>query len=192
MKLLLLIILLFIFVPLPIKVTLFFSKENYYIKVYKFYLLKKDIKGKTDTSNISHEQKESDGKRDKKEKSDFFNHISIDGIMIYIKEFKNNKFKPKLKIKGYFNYSFADAARTAISYGLLSTCLPLISWIFSIIFKIKTFILPVNPLFKDEIIAEIKITSIITLSLAQIIYMVILFIKVTLFIKEEELQGGKI
>ncbi|MDS0527854.1 DUF2953 domain-containing protein [Clostridium sp. SHJSY1] len=189
MKLLLFIILTIIFVPLPIKITLFFSKDNYYINVYKFSLIQKKKKGETDSTNISNNQKNT---KSKKKKSSLFQNLSVDGIILYIKEFKSNKFKPRLKIDGYFNYSFADAAKTAISYGLLSTSLPLLSFIFSIIFKIKKFILPINPIFKDEIITEIKITSIITLSLAQIIYMVILFIKVTLYIKEKEIEGGKI
>jgi hypothetical protein len=193
MKLFLFIIFLILFVPLPIKITLFFSKENYYIKLYNFSLLKKKDENKVDSNNVNTEQKNNSTKnKNEHKKPKFLSNLSASGILKIIKEFKKSRFKPGLKLKGYLNYSIGDAAKTAISYGLLSTYLPLLSWVFSIIFKIKKFTLPINPIFKDEFIAEIKITSIITLSLAQIIYMVILFIKVILFINEDELEGGKI
>ncbi|MBD7909990.1 DUF2953 domain-containing protein [Clostridium cibarium] len=193
MKLFLFIIFLILFVPIPIKIHILFSKENYYIKIYNLSLIKKEKKAKKSSNKVKPEQKDNNAEnKTKNAKNTFLNGLSIDKVLTIIKEFKKSTFKPSLKIHGYFNYSIGDAAKTAILYGILSTYSPLLSWFFSIIFKIKKFGFNINPIFKDEIIAEIKLTSIITLSIAQIIYMGILFIKVILFIKEDELKGGKI
>ena len=94
-------------------------------------------------------------------------------------DLKRNKFKPSIKFSSDTIYSLGDASRTAICLGLFYNINPILLYIFSILFKAKLLKNDFKPIFKDEILFEFTISSIITFNLAQIIY--IFFIIYTYF-----------
>ncbi|PRR80878.1 DUF2953 domain-containing protein [Clostridium vincentii] len=189
MKLFLVILFFIIFVPIPIKLSFFISRENYYLKLYRFYISKKQKNKNRTNSNIEIKKPP---KIKTNEKPSLIKGLSVKTVIKIIKLFNNSKFKPTLRLNGYFSYSLGDAANTAIFYGVLSTYFPLLLFALNVIFKTKKFNLPINPVFKDEFIAETKITSIIMLSLAQITYMIILLIKTITILKEAKLERADI
>jgi len=189
MKFFLFIFLVTIFIPLPIKLSIYVSTKNYYVKIYRFYILKKDKLNneKTKSSEIKKPYK-----RNLKRKPSLFKGFSPKKIIKLINLLNKNKFKPVLRMKGYFAYSLGDAAKTAIFYGILSTYFPLLLFALNIVFKTKNLSLPIRPIYEDKIIAETEITSIITLSLVQIISMSVLLIKAIHILKEVKLERENI
>lgn len=197
MKLFLLILLIIFFIlliPIPIKIKLFYDKNDYYIKIYNFTILKKNVNGE----NLSEEIKEAANsdtvkkarRKERKLKAQVFNDFSFTDYLELIQIISGNKFKPHIYINGYIDYSLNDAYYTAISFGIISTYAPLLYWVINLIFKSKKFNLPINPVFKDEFLINTEIKSIITISIAQTIYMVFLIIKGIFVIKECKIEGG--
>ncbi|MBE6051724.1 MAG: DUF2953 domain-containing protein [Clostridium sp.] len=193
--LILFIIFLISLIPIPLTIKLFYDKNNYYIKIYKFTILKKNKKDENLAEEVKEEVKNSDTLKkakikEKKFKLKLFDDFSFPDYLELIKIISKNTFKPHIYINGYIDYSLNDAYYTAISFGIISTYAPLLYWIINIIFKTKKFNLPINPVFKDEFIFNTEIKSIITISMAQTIYMVFLIIKGILVIKECKIEGG--
>ena len=92
-------------------------------------------------------------------------------------QLKRNKFKPSIKFSSDTIYSLGDASRTAICLGLFYNINPILLYIFSILFKAKLLKNDFKPIFKDEILFEFTISSIITFNLAQIIYIFFIIYK---------------
>jgi hypothetical protein len=164
-------ILLIFFIPIPIKFSIYYSAEDYYIKLYKIVIvskkkdiIKKDIKYKSEP--------------EVKEK---FNLLSFLYKNINLKSFLSNlyrlKFKPLLRTKFSLHYSFNDAAKTAVSYGVLCQLPQLIFLLSSIPFNVRKFDFKINPIFEDKFLLKFETSSIIFLSLANIIYMIIILFK---------------
>lgn len=179
MKLFLLILLILI-IPIPIKISISYTKENYYIKIYKFNILKKHSFKKSSTKN-----KKKSYKKFKKNRK-----LKISYVIEIIKALNKNHFKPKLKLKGDFQYSLNDAAKTAIFYGILQSISPYILEGFKIPFKIKSFKLFIKPIFKDEFIGNFDITCIIFLSFGKTIIIICLIIKAILNKKKLKIKEG--
>lgn len=178
MKYFIVILLIIFFIPFPIKITFFISNKNLVFKVYNFDILKIIKKKKTHKPKNTKEKaaiKKEDIIHNKKQKK--FSNLSLNNILKVISLIKNNKLKPSLKIKGSFEYSLNDSAKTAISYGIISSYLPMLIGFFKIFFKVKKFQMPIKPLFKEKFFLKLEINSIITFSLVQIIYMIILVFK---------------
>lgn len=188
----------FLFIPIPLKFKVYFSQDNYYIYFYRLDILSKNHglvrkfmnnkKNKSNKKQKSSDKNSEDSKSTEKETS-FKNKkqkkskLNIDFKKLF-KNIKSNKFKPKIKFDSTLNYSLGDAANTAISVGILYNLNPILYFVLSILFKVKKLNLKFNPIFKDKIIYELTLTCIITFNLAQIIYMLILFIKSTSKIQE--------
>ncbi|MDR3596714.1 DUF2953 domain-containing protein [Clostridium sp.] len=169
-------ILLIFFIPIPIKFSIYYSAEDYYIKLYKIVIvskkkdiikkdiIKKDIKYKSEP-----------------EVKDKFNLLSFLYKNINLKSFLSNlyrlKFKPLLRIKFSLHYSFNDAAKTAVSYGVLCQLPQIIFLLSSIPFNVRKFDFKINPIFEDKFLLKFETSSIIFLSLANIIYMIIILLK---------------
>ena len=90
---------------------------------------------------------------------------------------KRNKFKPSIRFSSNSIYSLGDASRTAICLGLFYNINPILLYIFSILFKVKLLKTDFNPIFKDELLFELTIRSIITFNLAQIIHILFIIYK---------------
>lgn len=177
------VLILILFIPIPLKFKLHYSKDRYYIKFYNIniisdddgilnkFLAKKDEtlnELKTKGSNIK-----DDIYFDSKKKN-----LNLKQLIktLYI-SLKRNKFKPSIKFSSDTSYSLGDAGRTAIFLGLFYNINPILIYIFSILFKVKLLKNNFNPIFKDKILFEFTISSIITFNLAQIIYIFFIIYK---------------
>lgn len=172
MKFFLLILLFILITPLPIKISISWTKENYYIKIYKFNILKKKAKNSCKEKNKKREEVPDKGKKNSKK-----NNFKLSYIKEIIKALNNNPFKPKLKLKGSFQYSLNDACKTAVYYGMLQSIAPYILEAFKIPFKIKSFNLFIKPIFKDEFIGNFQSSCIIFISIGKAIIMICLILK---------------
>lgn len=161
------IISLILFVPIPIKIIIYYSSDDYYIKIYKLTIISKKRPPKRDKPIV------------KKEHS-FFTNV--------IKKFKYNtilsdiytinlKYKPLLKFNFSLDFSLNDAAKTSITYGLLGLFPSLVYFLLKFLFHIKNFNLKINPIFEDKFLLKIESSSIIFLSFANIIYIIIIFLR---------------
>lgn len=177
------VLILILFIPIPLKFKLHYSKDRYYIKFYNIniisdddgilnkFLAKKDEtlnELKTKGSNIKN-----DIYFDSKKKN-----LNLKQLIktLYI-SLKRNKFKPSIKFSSDTSYSLGDAGRTAMFLGLFYNINPILIYIFSILFKVKLLKNNFNPIFKDKILFEFTISSIITFNLAQIIYIFFIIYK---------------
>ncbi|SFC23161.1 DUF2953 domain-containing protein [Clostridium uliginosum] len=170
-----LIILIIILIPFPLKISIYFSNEDYYIKLYKFVIVSKEK-----SKNESLKKK---GKKEN-QKNPLFNTFKKLNKKYLINKLYHTKFKPWINLKGQLDYSLGDAAHTAVSYGVLSQLCPLIYLIFNILFKSHKFKFNMNPIFKDEILVKFEISSIIFFSIANIINILIIVCKCMIYSKE--------
>lgn len=196
MKIFLIIIFLLFFLPIPIMFSMYYNKEDYYIKLYKFVLISKQKENKVANNekekNVTAQidKKEKSKKRKNKDNKKFFKkHINPTSLIMTL---NNNKFKPRLRLNGSLYYSLNDAAHTAILYGVISAICPVILKFIKIFFKTKNFKFPIIPQFTDKFLVRIEIKSIIFLSLGQIIYMLFLLFKKSNIHKGGETQAGKL
>ena len=172
-----------LFIPIPLKFNLHYSKDRYYIKFYNINIISNDDgilkKFLNKKDNIIKESKINYSKT----KDDI--EIDYKGKNLNLKPFlktlyinlKRNKFKPSIRFSSNSSYSLGDASRTAICLGLFYNINPILLYIFSILFKVKLLKTDFNPIFKDELLFELTIRSIITFNLAQIIYILFIIYK---------------
>lgn len=184
------VLILILFIPIPLKFKAHYSKDRYYIKFYNINLISNDggilnkflnRKEKTTKKKNKEKTKSKDIKKDtninsKKKNFELNYKLLIKNIYFRL---SRNKFKPSIKFKSDTIYSLGDASRTAIFLGVFYNINPILLYIFSIIFKVKVLDNDFKPIFKDKILFEITISSIITFNLAQIIYMGIIIYKCT-------------
>ena len=170
------IILLIFFVPIPIKINIHYSSINYYIKLYGFTIIsQKKSENKKKLAPKVKPKTENQPNAFKK----FYKNINFKSLeyRVLISKLYNSKFKPLLKIDLLFNYSLNDAARTAIFYGVLYQTPPLIYSLINIPFKTFKFNFKINPIFEDKFLLKIETSSIIFISFANIIYIIIILFK---------------
>lgn len=171
--LILLVIVLIFVIPIPIKISIYYSKIDYYMKLYKIIIIsKKKIKHKIKPSKGG----ESAIRKEHKIFADLYGNIDIKSLIRYLYN-SQSIFKPVLKIKFSLDFSLNDAARTAIFYGALYQIPTLIYILMKIPFKISKFNFKINPIFEDEFLLKFEISSIIFLSFANIIYIIISLFK---------------
>jgi hypothetical protein len=103
--------------------------------------------------------------------------ITYSNIMEITNKFINLKFKPILNFNSKLEYSLNDAAKTALSYGILSTLPSLIYFFIKILFKPKKYNFDILPKFDNAILLKFEIKSIIFISFANIIYMMFVLLK---------------
>lgn len=175
-------------IPIPLKFSILFLKDDYYIKFYNINIVSKDTGILNNVSKRKKPSKKKVSKVDsikdsdsKKLKNRLKNKIqslnSKKSLKNIYKAIYNNKFKIHLKLNNEITYSLGDAARTATSCGALYCLNPMLFYILSIIFKVKSFKNDFKPIFKDDFLFELRLNCIITFSLAQIIYMVFIILK---------------
>ncbi len=113
-----------------------------------------------------------------KNKHKFFSKINSKiNFKHLISTLSSLKYKPLLKINLSLDYSLNDAARTAIFYGIIYNTTSLTYILLNYIFNIKRFNFKITPLFEDKFLLKIETSSIIFLSLANIIYIIINLLK---------------
>ncbi len=185
--LLLFIIFIIFLIPLPIKVSIFYSDKDYYIKLYKYEIISKGNRGKTHKfiKNMYSFANTCRKSKLKKEFNDVLLSKTFFKIIVY--KLKKNKYKPTLKFNGYLNYSLGDSSNTALFYGIISSFSPFLYRFLCLFFKIKKSNLSIEPIFKDSKFINLSYKSIIFISLGQVIYIFIIFIKSLLKSKEVSL-----
>lgn len=151
---LLLILFISVFIPLPLKINFYFSEDSYFIK---FLFINIDSK--------------------KNKKINFYNKYTKSSILDILNSLNNSNFKPVSSIKMNIMYSCKDAMLTSIIYGLLSSFYCYILFIFSIPLNVHKFIFNINPSFTDEYMVKFEFSSIIFISIAQIINIIFLIKK---------------
>lgn len=184
-----------ILITMPIKLTLYISKNYFYIKVYNILLFSPEeglinkLFKKLSIKKSSKDAKSQDSKK-RKYNTKSYNPLSknLKNKKLSIRKLYNNltsnKFKPKLKFIGSIDFELEDAAITAITYGVASNLIPLLYCNFSKIFKVKKFSLDINPNFTGKNLLNFTITSIISFNIVQIIY--ILFLTINSFENKKE------
>ena len=169
------VILLIFFIPIPIKFNIYYSIINYYIKLYGFTIISK----KKHSHIIRHHKVNPSLKKEHKIFLSFYKNINLKSLewKPLLSNLYNSKFKPLLRIKFSLYYSLNDAAKTAIFYGVLCQAPPLIYVLLNIPFKTCKFNFKINPIFEDKFSLKIETSSIIFLSFANIIYMIIILFR---------------
>lgn len=183
--LVLLILLLIALFPIPLKTIIYYSKENYYIKLFNFYILRKNFNTKTVPNLETKHSKKKVKKKDKHKKIISFKDIPVIEI---IRKINNNKFKPIILIDGHLYYSLKDAKYTAISYGVLNIITVFIYKLINVPFNSKKYKFDIIPDFKDKLFYEIKIKCILIFNIGQIIYILLEIIKCFLDRKVREYE----
>ena len=163
MKYVLIIILILLF-PIPLISSIYFSNENYYIKLFNFKIFSKKSSKKP------------------KSKPDYIKNIPY---LKLIHSIDNLKIKPLIYIKGSIDYSLKDVAHDAIMYGIIYSFIPFIDRIIKILFRIFKKNISIKPLYSDKFIINIRLRCIVFISIGQIIYMICALFN-TLIIYEEE------
>lgn len=154
------ILLITLFIPFPLKLVLHASKSDFYLKLYGYTI-------------VSQESLKKNKKNKFLKKFDF----SISNSKKFASRLYYSKLKPLLNININFAYSFNDAAKTAISYGIFGEFPNITCLILKIPFKLHKYDFNIKPIFKEDIILNFEIKSIIFLSFAHIINILILMIK---------------
>ena len=185
-------ILVLLFIPIPFKLRFYFSQDNIYIKFYNFTIFKKSFNEVLTKSN-NEEIKDKATKINRKTRRKYkVTPLSTKGKITFISLMNKNKFKPKLYLKGFFNYSLEDAAFTAISFGMINTYAPILTWALSIVFNIKKLNIPINPTFKNCFFFHSEINCIFTISIAKTIFIAVLLINNYIKVKGDELERERI
>lgn len=159
---------------IPLRVKLYISKYDYYIKLNRLNLLSKN--GGILKKYISKPKKAKVKKKAKKTTTKKKPLKKISFKLLH-RNLKHNFYKPKFKLFINLNYSLADAANTAIIYGLLCNINYMLYNLFSIVFNFNNCDINLNPEYKDNFLVEFTISSIISFNLAQIIYILYLVLK---------------
>ncbi|MBK5240744.1 DUF2953 domain-containing protein [Clostridium sp.] len=146
--------------PIPIKITLKYSK-----KILEIFIYNKKLKAKKSKKNNPA----------KKQKITTEKSYTFIDIKLIINKIMSLKFKPTLTLTTKLEYGFDDAALVAILFGLIHSTYSLLYLLLLNFVKIKNIDHKVIPYFKEKNLS-IEISSIIYTNLAKIIYMSILML----------------
>lgn len=149
------IVLTIILFPIPLKITLKYSKKILGIYIYN----KKIMKRKHNKTKPINKVKE------RLEKS-----FTLSDIRLLIDKLISLKFKPKLTLTTKLEYGFDDAALVAILFGLIHSTYSFLYLFLLNFVNVKNIDHKVIPYFKEKDL-NIEISSIIYTNLAKIIYM---------------------
>lgn len=182
MKILLALFIMFMFFPIPFKFYIYYYNNDYYIKLYNFILLNNNIlkKKKEQKEQTINNPPIKQKKKIKPFKS--LEIITFSDIKIIINKFITLKFKPFLNLSSKLEYSLNDAAKTALSYGILSELPSITYFIIKVLFKPKKYNFKISPKFNDTILLKFEIKSIIFISFANIIYMTFVLLKYYIYV----------
>ncbi|WP_040329307.1 DUF2953 domain-containing protein [Clostridium ihumii] len=171
--LILLVTILILFCPIPLKIKLNYINKKLEIYIYKkkLNLDKLNQKKELNKEKLEHKSTSKDEKVSKK----LFSNIDVKS---FIKNLINNRFKINLRFNCNLNYSFPDAAFTAIAFGYSHQLFVLIYGLLKLFFNVNDFKYDVNYEFNKNYI-NVEIEGIFFISFAKIIYICYLAIKST-------------
>lgn len=164
-------IFLLLFIPIPIKLSFSYINNIAKLKIYfKEIQLNKVVKEKKD------DVKEA-SKKIKKRNFDFKKYITLDKVLLFHKKFKRIIIIDSLTIVTEFGVG--DPANTALLFGVLNSCDFIFYNLFNYVIRIKNFSIKFIPDVNKKIIKN-EINSIFFISLAKIIYILLLVIYIFL------------
>lgn len=171
------IIIIILFLPIPLIFKIQADKLCLNIKVYGFTIFNtSEIK----KNNIDKLNNKMNILKPKQKKSFIYKKLIAKKRFRLIKLAKlisDNKYKPVLSLKYKLNYSFEDAATTAITYGLLYNAHTMFLVFFQKLFYVKKCNSSITPKFIGNNSFKFNLTSIIYLNIVQIIYILYLLYK---------------
>lgn len=176
-------ILTIILFPIPIKITL-----KYRNKILEIYIYNKKIKAKGPLKDKVNSKIKAIEKGIAK--IDFLKSLTFNDIKLIIYKIKNLKFKPTMILNTKLEYGFDDATFVAILYGQIHTSFSFLYLILQNFVIVKKVDLKVTPHFKENEL-NIKISSIIYVNLAKIIYISFKMLICFIFIKHQKKITGK-
>lgn len=153
------IILIIFIIPIKLKVNVLY--QDRFVNIYIF---KRELKIKRKVS-----EKEANVKNVKKTEK-LIKKLLPKDINSVIHRLSKNKFKIKLNLKVEINYGFEDAALTGVTNGIFHAFSPVMYQLCSKIFNVTSYDYIINPQFNNPML-NFRISSIISLNLAKIIYM---------------------
>lgn len=112
------------------------------------------------------------------------NILNKEIVFSTLKSIFSSKYKPTIDLNIDLSYGLENASTTAILYGYASMFFPILYNGLNLIFNIKSFNYNLKPIFKKSK-SNFYCKSIIYISLANITYIIILFIKSILKYKKE-------
>ncbi|MGK0468625.1 DUF2953 domain-containing protein [Clostridium sp.] len=163
--------------PVPLKITLKYSKKNLEIYVYNKKLHRKEHKKSKPIKN--------------QKKSSYKSYTLID-INLIINKIIGLKFKPTLTLETKLEYGFDDSALVAILFGLIHSTYSFLYLLLLNFVNVKKINHEVIPYFKQKNLS-IEISSIIYTNLAKIIYMltIMLICFISINIRHKKMSLGK-
>lgn len=164
--------LIILFFPVRIKLSVKFIDKDVSIKIFGKDLLL-DQKRKTNK------------KGNKKKRGDI---LQLENINKILSKLSKGPLRPSIKLDMDINYGLEDAAVTGLLYGLFQSVFSLMYNVLNLYFKVKKFTPRANPTFNKNIF-NLEIKSIITINLANIIYIKIATLK--MFSKQSSCDGPK-
>lgn len=154
------IIVIVLLIPIRLKITVLY--EDKFINVYIFNReLKLQRKAAEKEANI----------KNAKRADRLLKKFLPKDISSVIANLSKNRFKPRLKLKLEINFGFDDAALTGVTSGILHSFSPVMYELCGKIFNITTYDYIITPQFNNPVL-NFRISSIFSLNLAKIIYMV--------------------
>lgn len=181
------IIVLIIITPIPVKISVFYEKQDLLVKLYNINLISINSNGTNISIRLHKLINKTISKKDTLDTRKFF---SIKFLKILSRNLKKNKLKPTIKISGFMNYSLGDSFNTAIFYGIFSSFLAFLSKSLYIAFKLKKSSISINPIFRDNYFCNINFECILYISLGKFIYMLAIILKSIIKYKEVTLLRG--
>lgn len=164
--LILIIALIILFCPIPLKLKLKYIDKKLEIFIYNKKLSLEKSKN-TSKKNINKTKKKQSTSKKK------LPSINIKGL---ISDIIYNKYKFNIKIKTKVNYSFPDAAQTAILYGYMHQGFAIVQMLLKLIFNVKDFKYDINFQFNKNYI-NVETEGIFFISFAKVIYICFLALK---------------
>jgi len=163
--------------PIPLKITLKYSKKILEIYVYNKKLHRKEHKKSKPMKN--------------QKKSSHRSYTLID-IKLIINKIIGLKFKPTLTLTTKLEYGFDDAAFVAILFGLIHSTYSFLYLLLLNFVKVKKIDHKVTPYFEQKNLS-IEVSSIIYTNLAKIIYMftILLICFIRINIRHKKISLGK-
>ncbi|MEG1256369.1 DUF2953 domain-containing protein [Clostridium sp.] len=151
--------------PIPIKITLIYSKEIFTLKIYnKTIIPSKRKKARKKRKEKPKKYTETFGR----EEISKFKLRDIKDIFEFI---INSKLKASIRTKINVEYSIEDAAVNAVVYGLLHQFTGYIAVILNLFFKVNDFDSSINTRYNENFF-KFKSSSIIFINIATIIYII--------------------
>ncbi|MEG0306357.1 MAG: hypothetical protein RR636_00355 [Clostridium sp.] len=152
--------------PIPIKITLTYLKGIFTVKLYNKTIVPSEGK------KSKKENKSNMKKRVENLNYEDIRKFKINDIVNVFNFIINSKFKGSIRTNIHVDYSIEDAAINAITYGLINQFSGYVAVILNLFFNVDGFNSSINMKY-DEHFFELKSSSIISINIATIIYIVI-------------------